>query len=595
MTIVLIVRVRVGLGWSYLDGQKYWDDLSVTSLPSHQNLTLASLTAEGGDYHHYQRQLELEFPQLSCKRNCTISITETPPELRRAALSGDIELEPRLAGGPFAFYSLHAHRSDGSAIPDLEFQKPVTLSYSYHPDLLGDIVEESLHIKYYNPDLQAFEILPSTVLSDQRRVMAQINHFSDYGPGGEEAGWRSLGIQTFDVGLSRGNASYLYDLPVPTGAGGLTPKLSLRYNSAIPNSMLGTDHSDTGWVGTGWTLDLGSINNGHLTLNGLSEDLIPDAHDTSRFYTKHQSFLDIRFFAGNYPESVTTCLKDIQKAGWWQVRDRAGFTYYFGTDNSGQGSSLSYLKHVGGNTDNSDHEGWAWRHRVYKLYRIEDKQGNRMEITYSAHGGRARCGIRSVAESYPTAITYTLNEAETPLHAEYELTFNVQEKGYTPGHDTYIRYGDRSYKLEDLYVWYHPLNQDAQLIRHIDFVYDTDDDEETNLLTEIVIKDQNGTPRPGLSFNYDNKLITAFHRNSDRDLVYHDKERPFLIKILNHYGAEIDYDYQASIYKRGQRDYDLFQVVERRTIRDSTTTQASVYDYAYGARNLVPKTLDNGR
>ena len=555
------------------------------------NLTFGLITPAGGTIVNQRGDLSLVFPPRAVTENLIIIIDDIPPDITTDTPDNKAEIVQPIPGGPFTFFRFKAKRSDGTLLEGLQFAKPVTLRYRYEPVLLddSDILAESLHLLYYNQDAQDFDLIPSTVNTHSQQLVAELAHFSDYAVAGENAGWTSPGINAFDVSLSRGSTTYSYDLPLPVGAGGMAPKLTLQYNSGIPNGMGGDKNTDTGWVGTGWSLDVGRMTKDSITLNGLSEEIIQDNQDSNQYHTRHQNYLDIKQIDRGL---TSTCLQDIQRAYRWEVRDTAGTLYHFGgLDSTGTDSTLSFMKHVGGNSRSSDDDGWAWRHRVYKLNQVEDVHGNRMEITYNRHGGRLQCGVHAVAESYPRSIRYTLNNHVGDAHAEYEVLFDVVHKGYTPGNNEYTRYGDRSYKLEGLEVKYHHPDGQSQTIRYIDFVYDTDQDDKTNILQQIIIKDhKDGQALPALEFGYQNKEISVFFREPDDDGSGTDfssktYQRPFLNKVINHYGGEIDYSYQT-VSERGK---PLFQVVDKRSLSEKLTNQTHTYHYDYGQMNLARK------
>ncbi len=60
------------------------------------------------------------------------------------------------------------------------------------------------------------------------------------------AGGSAQGPSTF---LSTGAATYSVPIEVPKGRGGISPNLSLIYNS----------YQGNGWIGVGWMLDMGAI------------------------------------------------------------------------------------------------------------------------------------------------------------------------------------------------------------------------------------------------------------------------------------------------------------------------------------------------
>jgi hypothetical protein len=69
--------------------------------------------------------------------------------------------------------------------------------------------------------------------------------------GGETAEEPPSGLKVSlpDAMLFTGAATYSYPIDVPPGRAGLAPQIALTYNSQAKN----------GWLGVGWTLDMGSI------------------------------------------------------------------------------------------------------------------------------------------------------------------------------------------------------------------------------------------------------------------------------------------------------------------------------------------------
>jgi hypothetical protein len=137
-----------------------------------------------------------------------------------------------------------------------------------------------------------------------------------------------------EVALAKGSATYGYDIPLPAGPGGFGSKVSLTYNSGFSNGLVGeTTNPDTGWVGTGWVLELGQITwqtagynrvsrqpvfKYHLTLNGVSEELLP-TDKANDLQTRHKTFMKI-----TGPGNLTDMGQAL--SGQWTVVDQAGTT-----------------------------------------------------------------------------------------------------------------------------------------------------------------------------------------------------------------------------------------------------------------------------
>jgi PKD repeat protein len=175
-------------------------------------------------------------------------------------VDGDIIVAVAPGGLPFRTIELTAEQPDGTPKPNLQFQAPVTLTYIYSTTEITGLVESSLSFVYHDPVSQTLEFIPTTVHSDTLQLTGVITHFSTYGVVGEEVTWSTPSIKAFDVALSKGSATYSYDIPLPAGPTGFGPKLTLAYNSGIVNGLVGAStNPDTGWMGTGWSLELGQI------------------------------------------------------------------------------------------------------------------------------------------------------------------------------------------------------------------------------------------------------------------------------------------------------------------------------------------------
>jgi hypothetical protein len=213
----------------------------------------------------------------------------------------------------------------------------------------------------------------------------------------------------FQVGLNSGGLTYNYPLSVPPGPGGLQPALSLNYSSGAVNENHGWQ-SVSGWVGQGWSLDLGSITwaqenvtpNGSPTPesvwhindpSGLGGQLIPpDVNDTTTgtidpsisqlqsgvyiWHTAPYSAAKVQEYSP--PGSSTQC---------WRVYLPSGTMEEFGC----QSQTQAQYQDSNGNWDT-----YAW-----KLDMIVDPSGNQVHVTY-----QQRNGAKAVHDLEPQDVTY---------------------------------------------------------------------------------------------------------------------------------------------------------------------------------------------
>ena len=368
------------------------------------------------------------------------------------------------------------------------------------------------------------------------------------------------------------------------------------------NGLIGEKNTDTGWVGAGWNFELGRIaldDDYSITVNGVSEELImgEEIDGEVQYHTKHQTFMHIkRSVSGQYLRKLTANGRKVNSVFQWEVKDKEGNQYLFGFGNGDEGAVLSYREN-------------GTRYKVFKLYGVTDVHGNTLNIRYDK---------KSAGGSYPKFICYTTNEAAGDNHAEYVIEFFVEEKGYDAQSES--KYGDGGHKLIKIKEWYYPYNgtgtqnnpcdvsipldevspQDdlgLELIRQLDFGYDTDDEEETNILEKITIKgDEEGSSLPPMTFEYEEyqigmswKDIICAKYNPDHycdrpDIIVH-HDRPFLVAATNSYGGEVQFEYQTEPWSHKK----LYQVVAERTVIDHLTGLETIYQYRYDYPNLVPQ------
>ena len=566
------------------------------------------ITSAGGSIATPGNRLRLTFAPhaVQAPTNITISHPDlTSASARQSALANTAN---GTNGLPFHLFQFNAQPAQNTSAhlqiqnevtETVTFDEPVTLTYTYTPQEIEGINETTLHFVYYNPQKKKFENIPSAVDTVSMQVTAVITHFSTYGVAGDTFGWMTPSVAAFSVAEARGQSTYSYPIPVPTGAGGLAPQLTLNYNSGIVNGMIGPKFTDTGWVGIGWTLDTGQIVSLRddfgeimLSFNGTSERAYRAADGT--YYTQHQTQLKIeRVGIHNELPTPSGCrFSNTGGAYRWKVTDQNGTTYYFGTEYSGgqrvRGSTLSYLHSVSS-------FGVSWNMRVYKLYRVEDVHGNRMEIGYNETSSNG-CNLPVVSESYPSIITYTLNSNAGDALGEYTVEFNIASKGYNAAGGA--EYGDGSKKLTQIVTKYHPNANSAQVIRTITFHYTTDATAKTNRLDSIQVS-ANGQNLPSTTFTYANKTVSQHWQRygdcsaSPNNCFWEGTlswQRQFLTKAENGYGGRVEFTYQPA----GACRYHPFQVVRLRTVTDNVSNTVGQYHYGFGGCNIQHQDPEKG-
>lgn len=285
------------------------------------------------------------------------------------------------------------------------FEKPITIQFCYDPEHIFGWNEADLQAFYYDEAGRDWYPLPSTVDLEDHCLSALTDHLTvfDYRAGN----WQTYSlpaVETFQVADFTGAATYSFPIWTPPGPAGLSPALSLSYNSQVIDEA--TAFTQAGWAGMGWSLDTGSIQrNLHGTDNTLNDDtfsisaggmsglLLPvsTAGNVTTYNTADQSYIKVQFDSSQNN---------------WKVWDKDGSQYVFDETVStnpvdGCSSQLSLT--------------WRWL-----LGSLTDPHGNTLSYEYDveAKGGPSNC-LNQVAD-YPSTITYP--------HNRYRVHFMREER-----------------------------------------------------------------------------------------------------------------------------------------------------------------------
>ena len=135
-----------------------------------------------------------------------------------------------------------------------------------------------------------------------------------------------VGTFSGDFAVVNGNATYTIPIEVAPGRGGLQPSISLNYNSAAGNGLLGI----------GWSISgLSSISRCGKTIaqDGVKGGVNYDEND--RFCWNGQRLVPIADDSNEYRTEIDSYAKIIRQADHWQVYTKAGQVYEYGkTSNS---------------------------------------------------------------------------------------------------------------------------------------------------------------------------------------------------------------------------------------------------------------------
>jgi len=174
----------------------------------------------------------------------------------------------------------------------------------------------------------------------------------------------------FQTNLFSGSFGYDYKIEVPPGTNGLTPKLTISYNS---HSAKGK----SGWVGSGWDIPLSYIQRDieytrkdtaddtfDLFLEGAKHDLVYVASEI-RYHTKIESYMKVEKKTGA-PNT---------KGEYWMVTTTDGMEFRFGYNTDSENLVRS---------SDASFTAYAWR---WSLDQITDPNGNCIYFTYTEDQG----------------------------------------------------------------------------------------------------------------------------------------------------------------------------------------------------------------
>jgi len=178
-------------------------------------------------------------------------------------------------------------------------------------------------------------------------------------PGGAGDGIAGALSPSINVSRFAGAATAAIPIEVPPGRKGMAPKLALNYSS----------QQGSGWIGMGWTIDLGAIqratkrgtnyttNNYVAAINGSSAELVPRADWGTNYYGAR-----IEGTLSKYYYNTST--------NGWEVTSKNGTKYYYGSTSASRQDFASGTK------------VFRWC-----LDKVIDTNGNYMTVYNTKHQG----------------------------------------------------------------------------------------------------------------------------------------------------------------------------------------------------------------
>ena len=172
--------------------------------------------------------------------------------------------------------------------------------------------------------------------------------------------------QTFDM---TGAATYRLPIAVPPGRNKIAPNLALTYNSNVKN----------GYIGVGWSLDMGSIQ--RSTKHGVDysgDDYVATANGSTTELVSRSGEWGSNYYGAKIEGAFIKY--EYKGAAGWEVTARDGIKYFYGQTAASQQDNANGV--------------FKWR-----LDRVEDPNGNYMTVSY----------IKNQGQIYLNRIDYTGN------------------------------------------------------------------------------------------------------------------------------------------------------------------------------------------
>jgi len=262
--------------------------------------------------------------------------------------------------------------------------------------------------------------------------------------------------------LFSGAATVSIPIEVPPGRRGMAPKLAITYNSQLPN----------GWLGVGFTLDLGSIQRSTkrgvdyagtdfvAVLNGASAELVPRSTDWGTGY--YSAKIEGAYMKYRYNSSTKG----------WEVTAKDGTVYKYGSTAASRQDFASGTK-------------------IFKwcLDTVTDTNGNYMNIYYSKNQG----------EIYLDHIDYAGNNS-TSLDPKNTVQFYLESRTDTPPMYTANYLVVTAYRLS-----YIEVRNNNSRVRKYTLTYETSYSTDRSLLASVQQFGTDGTSAlPATTFTWDN-------------------------------------------------------------------------------------------
>lgn len=379
-----------------------------------------------------------------------------------------------------------------------------TLEYSLS-DLRALYALSTFTFIWFNPDKNAWEPVETKIDPEKGTAIAKLNHFSEGGATADRAQVFSPTLKSWETNLYTGSVTHSIPIEVPPGMGGLTPSLSITYNSNLANSLF--DEQKGGLLGAGWDLSIpevrfdsfehksdepcnklyGSRDEGpqySLVLGGREYplawvgDASDDAGNFGKFVAK-QSNLEVKGYYGSYnpgasnPEQFnntvsSNCQTRKNLVTRWFVRDNSGTEYRFEVRQNGPETANAYDPRAANRKING-----KYMPTRYMVNQIKDVSGNIINIgEYQVPDfAKDRVGGDHYFSVYPSLISYNAGKSL--------ISFNIGPKDNPPipqtekTQDKNLEKNFELGRINEIAVWSDSTKPTEGRYRTYKFIYET--------------------------------------------------------------------------------------------------------------------------
>ncbi|WP_073502923.1 RHS repeat-associated core domain-containing protein [Actinacidiphila paucisporea] len=266
---------------------------------------------------------------------------------------------------------------------------------------------------------------------------------------------------SWSAGGSSGDFTYAYPITIPPAAGGLTPSLSLSYDSQSVDGRLASTDNQAGQIGDGWSMEPGSVSRSYMTCSddpattgaapktsdlcwagqilhvsfaGHSGDIVQDDTSPTKWRMTDDQGEKVQLIA---TQSATQ--NGTYDGDYWKITTPDGVTYYFGRNSiPSYGTTNSawtvpvYGAHSGDPCYNatfasaSCQQAWQWN-----LDEVIDLHGNAVVYHYNKEtnyygANNGTTGVSYTRGGYLDHIDYGLGNGNTT--APQRVTFATADR-----------------------------------------------------------------------------------------------------------------------------------------------------------------------